>query len=222
MADDIKTSVRQETYEVNGEGSTGRIRLNRRGELVGIDQYQQWVADGRVFVASPAARETAEAIGSTSFSDTDPALLLDIPTGTTAIPLEIILNQGGTVAGGNITLLITLSDKIRYASAGVAITPKNMRFDVPRSSTCRFYSGSTDIVANANAEDLTLFAQNLVHDIDTLEGGNVQWTARKFIAPVLIGPAAIPIYAVAGSTQPSFFYVVKWAEFDTTEVILTS
>ncbi|KKL47270.1 hypothetical protein LCGC14_2337250, partial [marine sediment metagenome] len=108
MADEIKTSVRQESYEINGEGSTGKLRLNRRGELVGIDQYQQWVADGRVFVASPAARETAEAIGSTSFSDTDPALLLDIPSGTTAIPLEIILNQGGTVAGGNITLLITL------------------------------------------------------------------------------------------------------------------
>ncbi len=223
MADEIKTSVRQESYEVNGEGSTGRIRLNRRGELVGIDQYQQWVADGRVFVASPAARETAEAIGTVdTFSDTDPALLLDIPSGTTAIPLEIIMNQGGTVAGGNITLLITLSDKIRYSSGGVAITPKNMRFDTPRSSSCRFYSGSTDIVANANAEDLTLFAQNLLHDIDTLEGGNVQWTARKFIAPVLIGPAAIPIYAEAATTQPSFFYVVKWAEFDTTEVIVTS
>ncbi len=223
MADEIKTSVRQESYELNGEGSTGRIRLNRRGELVGIDQYQQWVADGRVFVASPAARETAEAIGTVdTFSDTDPALLLDVPSGTTAIPLEIIMNQGGTVAGGNITLLITLSDKIRYSSGGVAITPKNMRFDEPRSSTCRFYSGSTDIVANANAEDLTLFAQNLIHDIDTLEGGNVQWTARKFIAPVLVGPAALPIYAEAATTQPSFFYVVKWAEFDTTEVIVTS
>ncbi len=222
MADEIKTSVRQESYELNGEGSTGRIRLNRRGELVGIDQYQQWVADGRVFVASPAARETAEAIGSTSFSDTDPALLLDVPTGTTAIPLEIIMNQGGTVAGGNITLLITMSDKIRYASGGVLLTSQNMRFDEPRSSACRFYTGSTDIVANANTDDITLFAQNLVHDIDTLEGGNIQWTARKFIAPVLIGPAAIPIYAVATSTQPSFFYVVKWAEFDTTEVIVTS
>lgn len=221
MADEIKTSVRQESYEVNGEGSTGRLRLNRRGELVNIDIYQQWVFDGRVFMASNAARETAEATGSTSFSDTDPALLLDVPSGKTAVPIEMIINQGGTVAGGNITFLVTLSDKIRYASGGVLLTAQNLRFDEPRSSSCRFYTGSTAIVVAANTDDLTLWGQNLIHDIDTLEGGNFNWSARKYIAPVLVGPAAMPIYAVASSTQPSFFYSIKWAEFDTTEVIVT-
>jgi len=223
MADEISTIVRQDSYTIHPEGGVGKVRLNPRGEVIGIDQYQQWVLDGRVFVASNAARETAEAIGTaTTWSDTDPALLLDVPNGTTAIPLEIIMNQGGTVAGGNITLLITLSDKIRYSSGGVAITGQNMRFDEPRNSTCKFYTGSTNIVAAANTDDISLFSQNLIHDIDTLEGGNIQWTARKFIAPELVGPAALVIYAVAGTTQPSFFYSIKWAEFATTEVIQVS
>lgn len=220
MADEIKTAVRQETYSTNGEGAQGLVRLNRRGELVVVDLYTQLVDDGRVFVASNAARETAEAIGTaTTFSDTDPALLLDVPSGTTAKPLEIIMNQGGTVAGGNITLLITLSDKIRYASGGVKLTPQNMRFDEPRSSSCNFYTGSTDIVANANTDDITLYGANLVHDIDALEGGHIHLTAKNYIMPQLIGPAALVIYAVAATTQPSFFYSIKWAEFDTTDVV---
>ena len=75
----------------NSDGEQGLVRLNRRGELITPDWYQQLVADGRVFLASNAARETAEAIGTaTTWSDTDPALLLDVPDGKTAIPLEMI------------------------------------------------------------------------------------------------------------------------------------
>lgn len=216
------TEVMQDSYHTTGEGTTGKLRLNPRGELVTPDWYQQLVGDGRVFFASNAARETAEAIGTVdTFSDTDPALLLDVPTGTTAIPLEIILNQGGTVAGGAITVLITLSDKVRFASDGAAITPKNMRFDAPRSSSCTFYSGSTDIVAAANAEDLSLYSTILDQDVATIPGGEgtrVHWTARKFIAPYLVGPASLVIYAVAATTQPSFFYSIKWAEMATTDI----
>jgi hypothetical protein len=216
------TEVMQDSYHTTGEGTTGKIRINPRGEIVVPDFYQQLVFDGRVFMASNAARETAEAIGSVdSFSDTDPALLLDVPTGTTVMPLEIILNQGGTVAGGVITVLITLSDKIRYASDGAAITPQNLRFDEPRSSACSFYSGSTDIVAAANTDDLTLYAAILDQDVATAPNATatkINWTAREFIAPVLVGPAALVIYAVAATTQPSFFYSVKWAELATTDV----
>ena len=222
MADEIKTEVRQESYSVEGEGSQGKLRLNRRGEVITPDWYQQLVADGRVYVASNAARETAEAIGTaTTWSDTDPALLLDIPEGKTVIPLEILLNQGGTVAGGAITVLITLSDKIRYSSGGVLLAPKNMRFDASRTSGCSFYTGSTDIVAAANSEDITLYATILDQDVATIPSGigtRVHWTARQYLAPELIGPASLVIYAVAGTTQPSFFYTVKYAAFDTTEV----
>jgi len=222
MADEISTVIRQTSYLIAADGSAGKIRLNRRGEVVTADMAQQWVFDGRVYVASNAARETAEAIGTaTTWSDTDPALLLDVPSGATAIPLEIIMSQGGTVAGGAITVHITLSDKIRYSSGGVAITRQNMRFDEPRSSQCPFYSGSTDIVAAANADDITLFATMLDQDVATDPNLNeaILWTIKRFIAPVLVGPASLVIYALAATTQPSFFYSIKWAEFDSTEVI---
>ncbi|KKM88889.1 hypothetical protein LCGC14_1254180 [marine sediment metagenome] len=224
MADEIRTAVRQESYELDGEGAVGKIRLNRRSELVTIDAGQQWVFDGRVFIASNVARETAAAMGtaSASFSDTDPALLLDVPEGRTAVPLEIILNQGGTVGGGVITVLITLSDKTRYSSGGVLVTPQNMRFDRPGGSSCPFYEGTTDIVANANADDITLHGAMLDQDVGTKPYANetrVHWSAKQFYAPELIGPASLVIYTYCASPQPSWFWSVKWVEFDTTQVI---
>ena len=223
MADEIKTSVRQESYELNGEGSTGKVRLNRRGELVGIDQYQQWVFDGRVYLLSNIARETAAAMGTASatFADTDPAILIDVPSGTTMIPLEILLNQGGTVGGGVVTVLITLEDAIRYSSGGIAIPKQNMRFDEPRTSACAAYEGTTDIVTSAATDDITLYGTILDQDVGTTPGSvatRVHWTARQYIAPELIGPASLVIYTYCSTPQPSWFFSIKYAEFDTTEV----
>jgi len=223
MADEIRTVVRQDSYEISPEGSQGRVRLNPRGEVVGIDQYQQWTFDGRVFNVSNAANETAAACGTASatYADTDPAFLLDVPTGKTAVPLEILLNQGGTVAGGPICVLVALDGKIRYSSGGAAITPRNMRYDEPRLSGCRFYVGTTDIVSAAATDDTLLFGGFLDQDVGTIPNGpgtKVDWTARKYIAPELIGPASLVIYAFNATTQPSFWFVIKWAEFDTVEV----
>lgn len=228
MADEIKTSIRQESYSLGGEGEVGQMRLNRRGELVTIDQYQQWVFDGRVYLLSNIARETPAAMGTASatFSDTDPALLVDVPNGTTMVPLEIILNTAGTVGGGVIRVLITVDNKVRYTSGGVAIPKQNMRFDEPRSSACPAYEGTTDIVAAGAGDNITLHGAYIEDDVATTPYGTstrMHWFARESIAPVLVGPASLVIYAYAGSTQPSFFFVIKYAEFATTEVIsLTS
>ena len=68
-----------------------------QGQVVS-DRYDQAILDGRAFMVSNAARETALAVGGTSFSDTAPAFILDVPSGTGIVPLEIDLRQGGTVA----------------------------------------------------------------------------------------------------------------------------
>ena len=52
-----------------------------QGQVVS-DRYDQAIFDGRAFMVSNAARETALAVGGTSFSDTAPAFILDVPSGT--------------------------------------------------------------------------------------------------------------------------------------------
>ena len=178
--------------------------------LVVSDRYDQAILDGRAFMVSNAARETALAVGGTSFSDTAPAFVLDVPSGTGVVPLEIDLRQGGTVAGGVITVLATLSDKVRRASGGTSHTPQNMRFDEPQTSGCSFYTGPT---AAANDDDISLFSGLYEHNLDgAVTASQVFWSARHSYAPYLVGPASLVVYTFAGTTQPSWFFTVKWAE----------
>jgi len=180
-----------------------------QGQVVS-DRYDQAILDGRAFMVSNAARETALAVGGTSFSDTAPAFILDVPSGTGVVPLEIDLRQGGTVAGGMITVLATLSDKVRRASSGTSHTPQNMRFDEPQTSGCSFYTGPT---ANTNDDDISLFSGLYEHNLDgALTTSHVLWSARHSYAPYLVGPASLVVYTFAGSTQPSWFFTFKWAE----------
>ena len=180
-----------------------------QGQVVS-DRYDQAILDGRAFMVSNAARETALAVGGTSFSDTAPAFILDVPSGTGVVPLEIDLRQGGTVAGGMITVLATLSDKVRRASSGTSPTPQNMRFDEPQTSGCSFYTGPT---ANTNDDDISLFSGLYEHNLDgALTTSHVLWSARHSYAPYLVGPASLVVYTFAGSTQPSWFFTFKWAE----------
>ena len=83
---DIRVVTRQNNYTAVDDNEFIAPRANRLGDLVSQDMYQQMVWDGRCFMASNAARETALAVGGTSFSDTAPAFLLDVPSGTTAVP----------------------------------------------------------------------------------------------------------------------------------------
>ncbi len=224
MADEIKTSVQQESYFITSDGSQGKIRLNRRSELVTPDWYQQLANDGRVFMRSNAANETAAACGTASatYADTDPAFLIDVPTGAAMIPLEVLLNQGGTVGGGVVCVLLATDRKLRYSSGGAKQTPQNMRTDDPRTSVCPFYVGTTDIVSLAATDDNILYGAFLDQDVGTIpntDGTRLDWSARKYIAPTLIGPASLVVYAFSATPQPSFWYTFKWAEFDTTEVV---
>lgn len=225
MADEIKTITRQDSYSVASEGSQGLVRLNPRGELVAMDIYQQFVLDGRVFNASNAVQETDEAIAETGrgTANINPSLLVDVPSGTTIIPLEVIVDLGNTPGTSvDMNFSINTDDAVRYSSGGAAITPINMRKDDPRSSNCPVYSASTQIVASANTDDDTIFAT--MHEAEatprTVVGGPLFfWTARQYIAPVLIGPAALLVYMMSAATNDQeMYWSIKWAEFSTAEI----
>ena len=227
MADEIKTGVRQESYLLSGEGSVGQIRLNRRGEMVVVPVELQWAIDGRVFNASNAVQETDEAFAETGrgTANINPSLLVDVPTGTTIIPLEVIVGLGNT-PGTSVDMNFTLNtdDVTRYSSGGAAITPINMRKDDPRTSACPVYSGSTQIAASVNTDDDTIF--NLMVEAEATPRTAVSgtplfyWTSKLYVPPILIGPASFLFYMMSASTNDQeMYWSIKWAEFATTEVV---
>lgn len=227
MVDTINTAVRQESYSLDGEGAAGHIRLNRRGELVIVPVELQWALDGRVFNASNAVQETDEAFAETGrgTANINPSLLVDVPSGKTIIPLEVIIDLGNT-PGTSVDMNFTINtdDATRYSSGGAAITPINMRKDDPRASACPVYSGSTQIVASANTDDDTIF--NLMVEAEatprTAVAGLplVNWTSKLYVPPVLVGPASLLVFMMSASTNDQeMYWSIKWAEFDTTEVV---
>ena len=90
-----------------GSAGDGPVAITKRGEVLTIPYAQAWADKERLYQAANATLNTALAAGGTSYVATTPAFLLDVAAGTTMIPLSIRLRQGGTVAGGVITVLIT-------------------------------------------------------------------------------------------------------------------
>lgn len=211
---ELKGKVRQEGYNVEPDGNIQSARMTPRGELVTSDLMQQMVFDGRAYIVSNTARETVLATG-TSFSDTAPVLLLDVPTGTTIIPLQIYIST--KVDDKTQALIVTMSDKTRYASGGTAHTPQNMRFDEPNGSACSFYDMASAITANSNTDDITLFGYHpQVEGFEDETPHAIEWTARRYIAPALVGPASLVVYSFGSDAMPVFFSIV-WGEMGTTD-----
>lgn len=223
---DFKGLVYQGNAPYVGDGVQQFPRMNRRGELYVPDWLTQAAIDGRVFHVSNPTKGTAVACGGTSYSDTAPAFLIDVPSGTTMIPIEVFLKQGGTVAGAVITALLTYDKIVRYSSGGTAQTIGNSRSDAPFSSNCSAYSGGSAITAAALSVQRTFWASMLSPDVTPSADVNfpafdncVNWNARNSVPPVLVGPASLVIYTYAGTTQPSWFYSIRWIEMPSVMVI---
>ena len=212
--------VTYSTRSASGEGTFPAYTQNRRGELVVPDWKHELAAEGRTFFVSNAAMETALAVAVTSYVDTTPIFLVDIPTGTTMVPMEVILNQGGTVAGGVITVLITVDGIARYSSGGTVLTVRPGKVNPPTtapSSVATAYSGPTAAAVNL---DRTLYGDILVQGVTNTAASilnhNVRWIADS---PTYInGPGSLVIYTFAATTNASWFFHIKWAELPTSMV----
>ena len=160
----LQARVRQTTLDVVSDGVLVIPRANKRSELVIAETVEQMIIDGRVFIASNVAQETAEDIGNPAYANTEPALLIDVPAGTSMKMLEFEFKQGGTVSNGPFGALVVVDDKIRYTSGGVEVTPRNFRIAVeePNSVKSKVY-----IHSEAGA-DIVVLATPLVPRDDAL------------------------------------------------------
>ncbi len=218
------TMVQQDSYSAHKDGTAGLIRLNRRGEVIPADWIMQLIFDGRVFIASNVAMETVNLLGDASYAEAVAGLALDVPNGVTVIPLEIVLTQAGTVAGGDITVLMTVDTKLRITS-GVASTPRNYLINAtePYPSMCTVKShkeGTTNLVVATPAGDYSFYSKMMAEDIVSGYDQQVIWTARDYPPPIIKGPGAVVIYTYpATSTAPSYFWHMIWAEIPTTNAV---
>lgn len=167
-------------------------------------------SQGRIFTASDAAAND-RVTGQTSFANTTPTFLLQVPNGTTAVPLLVTLGQTGTIAGGAITVIIEMDNADRYSASGTSETVLNNKTGgVVATNACTLYSGATA----TNAYGVRNFGVTVDADIASGEGisNELLWTPTS-TPEFLVGPASFLVYTFAATTGPTWLWTIKWAEF---------
>lgn len=216
-----ETLVQQDSYSAFHDGTGGQIRLNRRGELVVIPFALQAALDGRVFNISNEVQEggATALIGETSpgTNNINPSILVDVPSGTTIIPLSVSLQAEGTGTTGDWgPVIICTDDGTHYSSGGNALTPVNARKDDPRTSNCSCYDGSTQIVASANTDDNIIWSG--AYDKSAAEEKPLEYNAAIHGYEVLVGPACLKVFMTVNNVDEEVIFHVKWIEIPTTNI----
>ncbi len=211
------STVTRNSYAVGGEGTDPGVRVSRQGATVVVDQYDQWIAEGRVFCSSDADGDDTVAAISTWVATT-PQLLIDIPSGTTVKPLWVAANNLGTTDGTTGAYIIMYDGVDRFNTGGNSEAITNMRADDNLGSAVTVYTSPT---ANAATAARTLYLQSY----ETNNGGqaalgvhdNLNWTARNHFSPILVGPAGFLVWIEGDATSP-FAWSLGWAEFPTADI----
>ena len=170
-----------------------------------IDLPAYLSARGRVFTGSDSGPDQL-VTGQTSYVQTTPTFMIDVPATMACIPLLVRLEQSGTVAGAAINVLIEKDNVDRYASGGTAETTYS---DKGRTALCNLYSNPT---GNAGY-GVRLAGYTLGPDVSPAEGAvqEVLWAPLSEME-IIEGPGAFVIYTYAGTTGPSWLWTIKWAE----------
>lgn len=182
------------------------VQLDRLGLI------EQMALGGRIFVSSDADQND-RVTGQTSFANTTPTFMIDVPSGTTCIPLFVNLTQSGTVAGGDIAVEIEIDKIDRYNTGGTEEKAYTSRLK-NRTNVCKLYSGAT---ANSGY-GIRVFAATIAPDVSPAEGA-VQGPYWQAEIPYLIdGPGAFLVYTYAASTGPTWEWSIAWAEVPTLDL----
>lgn len=197
--------------------------LRRRLEVT--DPLSAFAIEGRVFYSSDADPNDV-VTGQTSFATTTPTFLLHNPTasGRVVIPLMVSLVQTGTVAGGDIDVLVELDNAVRYSAAGTQEQVFCSRTNSPQGATAADGTGANKAILYSNptatnAVGVTPYRQRLGPDVSPAEGAVFEtfWAptgALDFMDP----GSALLIFTYAAVTGPTWLWSVKWAELPTAMV----
>ena len=182
--------------------------------LITVPYLQALVMDGRVFHARVGSSSTAITLDA-DWANTDPDISLDVPAGTTVIPLvvRVVLDAFGT---DDLCEIITLcSSTLAAASAGTKFTSVNYRLRHTRGSACSVYVGPT--VTNSYAGNYFELSRDTYMHVQTMSAGEAGppntflWTYKKDGAvPLLEGNASMATWAVSEAASGYIHYV--WAE----------
>ncbi|MFA5377153.1 MAG: hypothetical protein WC455_15485 [Dehalococcoidia bacterium] len=210
----VKALVKQSSVARGTEGNFEYIRAINDGSLVTVPWIQSLALEGRIFTANFGSA-TSPATLDASYAATDPDVSMDIPSGTSIIPLKVAVHfeAYGTIA---VCETYTVCSKTLAAkSAGTQVVPANYNTGSAIGSSCLFYTAPTVTDPNTTGSfELFRFLQQNAITQAVNESTDYQFTwsiGDVGFAPVLKGPSSMTTWATSQAATGYIYYV--WAEF---------
>lgn len=210
MAKILGTARQTTSVQRVSEGSEVYMRMLRDGTISASDLSTILSLEGRVFHAQAGSLTSPATFATTAIDGTEPDLIVEVPSGTTILPLsiQIYMEAYGTNAIFECLASFGTGGSKGAATGGTAITPTNMRSDAPYVSQCTIYSTINDATATYVTGNVTEFwrdgAQSAitkataVNNIANADFVKFEWSVAKYgFQPVLIGASQLFVNAMS-------------------------
>jgi hypothetical protein len=190
----------------SGNNVLVEVTGTRDGAIYTMPWAQAMALEGRVFNVS-AGSFTTPISGKTAPDADQPELAIDVPTGTTILPVYIEVYLETTVGTAGEIIAQTSTNAVG-AGTSTALTPVCTRRGA-NATACLVYSAYT---GNGTAPTGTCEFWRAGHPIAMAAGvpAVYEWTIDKG-GQVIVGPGGLQMYLAAG-TSITGFLKVQWIE----------
>lgn len=194
--------------------SVDQFAVSRRKELINIPWTHQLVMEGRCYHCDVGTLTTPISWADTALDSNQPRIAIDVPSGTTIIPMELKIHIEDQAGTNNEYIWITQTSLCGLGTDATEITPLNMRTDMPATTTCTVYSIYTnDCATQTGMLEFARFTDPFVHEADAVT--DHIWSALASVPPVVVGPGSLIMIADGTGTAPGGFIYASWAEMPT-------
>lgn len=188
--------------------------MSRYSKLLdsGGDLISALCNDGYVWRTSDAdANDVITA--QTSFADTSPTLIVEVPANFILIPVEVCFAQAGTVGTGPLTLIVERDNIAKRSASGTSELQVNCndRF-ASATKNATVYTGATGTAGYG----MRLMGKQVGADVDSAEGVDTEylWTPNGIEliggSTSVGGSLVVYLYSTAG-TGPTVYWGAKYA-----------
>lgn len=210
-----ETQVRELSYPAYEEGDGGKMRQNKRGEIIVNDWKVQAAMDGFAYNWSQLTPDTM-ITGTVGYTNTIPGLMVIVPPGVTMLPVYLGVTREDATGTDNWIAVGFDEGDLRNSGGIDGSAINNMKTDGPKSKIALAKNGDTAIaMLDPGATERICFqhVDAFAHADD--RGGHylIEWKPR--VSPVLVGPATFFAYHYAGTTACEYAYTMQWIEIPT-------
>lgn len=201
-----------------GNAGTVGVTGTRDGAIYVADYILAMAMEGRLFHAGTGSASSPSTFTATaSYDATQPELVVDVPSGTTIIPVRMMVYFETSAGTLNEWWAVT-STGVVGAGTSTAVTPLSTRTSRDVASTCSCY---TLYSASGTAPAGTIELYRAGYPFADATGNpekRWEWSLQTGTPQVIVGPGALAVYALGAGTAPTGYLKASWIELPSTGI----